>query len=303
MAQYIEMLIAMRFFQAIGISMCSIGGKAAVRDIFSSDQTARVFSIMGMIMGIAPIIAPTLGSWLLLGFGWRSIFYFLALFTILLLILLWAYFPNTGVTLDYSLNYKNVLGKYGTVIKNRKYLIYTLLTSLAGTILFLWITSSSFIFIELLGISEGQFGLIFAATSVSLLISNKLNLILLKNYSSETISIVALTVQIFICALLFYIVRYNFNVTSMLIGICLLMLCLLLFRVNVMSICLNSVEEDLGIASAFLGGFRMAMSAIGTFALSFFLKDSAMPMILAVSVLTVISVILQYLARLGTFKT
>ena len=75
-APSIELLISLRFFQALGISMCAVGSRAVVRDIFPVDQTASIFSTLALIMGIAPIIAPSVGSWVLYYFDWRSIFSF-----------------------------------------------------------------------------------------------------------------------------------------------------------------------------------------------------------------------------------
>jgi len=295
LAQYIEVLIALRFFQAIGISMCSVGGKAVVRDIFPPSETARIFSILGLIMGISPIIAPTIGSWMLLGFGWRSIFYFLAIFSALLILMLWLYLPNTMKgDKEYVFTFKNISKKYFTVIQNKKYLGYSFVTAMGSAVLFSWISSSAFVFIELLDLTEGQFGMVFAATASSLILSNQVNIILLKKFSSEDIAFVAVILELLVCCFLFYVIQYNFNVVNMIVGMCLLMSFLSLISTNTMALGLNEIKKDLGVATAFMGSLRMALSAIVTFILSLFLVDSALPMLIAIALVSLVSLLLQW---------
>jgi DHA1 family bicyclomycin/chloramphenicol resistance-like MFS transporter len=294
LVQYFEVLILLRFFQAIGISMCNVGSKAIVRDIFPPKETARIFSILGLIMGISPIIAPTVGSWLLLGFGWRSIFYFLAVFSFLLIIVLWQFLPNTlQKDDDYAFTLSNISSKYLVIIRNKKYLGYSFVTAMASAVLFSWISSSSFIFIELLDLSETQFGLVFAGTSASLIMSNQVNIFLLKKMKSQDIAIAAVIMEVVVSAYLFYVVAYHFSVTLMIVGMCLLLFFLHLITTNTMALGLNQIEKDLGIASAFMGSLRMALSAIVTLIISYFLTASAFPMVIAITIISVMSLILQ----------
>ncbi len=295
LAQYIEVLIVLRFFQAIGISMCSVGGKTVVRDLFPPSETARIFSILGLIMGVAPIIAPTVGSWLLLGFGWRSIFYFLAINSALLIVLLWQFLPNTiQKDEDYAFTFSHISKKYFALSKNKKYIRYSFVTAMGSAVLFSWISSSSFIFIELLHLSEGQFGMVFAATASCLILSNQVNIFLLKKFKSEDIAFAAVIMELLICGFLFYVIQYNFNVTNMIIGMCLLMSFLSLIGTNTMALGLNEIEKDLGVATAFMGSLRMGLSAVVTFVLSYFLVNSALPMLIAIALVSLLSLWLQY---------
>jgi len=231
----------------------------------------------------------------LLGFGWRSIFYFLAIFSFLLIILLWQFLPDTLEKDDnYSLTLSNVSSKYLAVMKNKKYLGYSLVTAMGSAVLFSWISSSSFIFIELLELSETQFGLVFAGTSASLMLSNQTNLFLLKKYKTQQIAIVAVMMELVVCAYLFYVVFYHFNVTLMIVGMCLIMFFLHLISTNTMALGLNQIEKDLGVASAFMGSLRMALSAIVTLILSYFLTTSALPMVISIVTISFLSLILQY---------
>lgn len=289
-----QVLIGLRFVQALAISVCTIGSKAVVRDIFPASQTARVFSFLGLIMGVAPIISPTFGSWLLLSFGWRSIFYFLAIFSGLLILALWRFLPNTlQKDENYSLSVGNILQRYKKVMFVPGYFGYALVTSLGSCVLFAWISSSSFVFIELLGLTEFQFGLVFASTASSMIFGNQVNIFLLKKFSSQRIALAAVIADLVVCGYLIYTVQYNFGVTPMIVGMCLLGFFLFLISTNTMAVALNQVDENLGVASAFMGSLRMGLSAVTTLILSYFLADSAMPMVMIIAVITLFSLAVQ----------
>ena len=74
MVTSVEGLIILRFFQAIGGSMGMVANRAIVRDVFPANRLAHVFSTMTLVMGVAPIIAPTVGGFVVVGLGWRAIF-------------------------------------------------------------------------------------------------------------------------------------------------------------------------------------------------------------------------------------
>ncbi len=294
-APFIEVLLGLRFFQAVGISMCNVGGKTVVRDLFYPEDTARIFSLIGLVMGIAPIIAPSVGAVMLVNFGWESIFYFLGIFSFLLIILLYYFLPYTGKsTTAYSLSFSNVFNNYKKVVSNKIYLSYTLVTALTSAVLFSWITNSSFIFIELLGMTEKQFGLVFACTAGCMVIASQVNYLLLRKFKPSEIAFVAIIADVILSIYLYYLVNTEFTSLSLILNMCAILFFLTMISINGLSIGLNQIEEDLGVATAFMGSLRMGLSALVTFIVSYFLVDSAVPMAIAILVMSVISLILQY---------
>ena len=85
LAPGIGSLIMLRFLQAVSGCAGMVVARAVVRDLYDRQESARVFSILLMVMGIAPIVAPLAGGYLLTWLGWRSIFWVLALFGVCLL--------------------------------------------------------------------------------------------------------------------------------------------------------------------------------------------------------------------------
>ena len=91
----IEQLIVMRFFQAMGACIGVVVPRAIVRDIFSPQESARIYSHLMLVMGLAPILAPMIGSFVLVIFGWQAIFALLASFGVICLVVSYFTFPQT----------------------------------------------------------------------------------------------------------------------------------------------------------------------------------------------------------------
>jgi DHA1 family bicyclomycin/chloramphenicol resistance-like MFS transporter len=303
LAPTIGLLIVFRFFQAIAISMCAVGSRAVVRDIFPVEQTAMIFSSLALIMGVAPIIAPSVGALVLLYFDWRGIFLLLVIFAAVLILALRLWLPQVKIADDqYSLHPAALLSNYRAVLRTPQFLSYTMVAALTSSALFAWISSSSYIFIQLLGVSEQQFGWVFAGTASCLILSNQLNRILLRSFSSAQIAFAAAIAQFGICLLLFLIIRYAFQVPTLLMGLCAFMLCLHLITPNAMALALRPFTENVGSATAMMGSIQMAASALTTVGLSYFQNDTAWPMVIAMALVVALNIGVQYWAQKGNLR-
>ena len=288
-------LCIFRFIQAYSISLCSIGSKATVRDVFSIEETASIFSIMVLIMGIAPIIAPSVGSIIVTLFSWQAIFMTLSIIAFSLFILIIVFLPNLKVTdQSYSLKPSAVLFNYKEVVKTPSFLGYAIVTGLTSGVLFSWISSSSLVFIGLLNLSETQFGWIFASVASSMVIGSQVNRILLKVFSSQNIAFASVIIQLGICFMLLYFAFNIFTVIAMLICMCFLMFFVPMITPNTMALTIRPFTKNLGSATALMGATQMAFSAIVTTILGYFQNHTVIPMIISIMTLTIISIIVQY---------
>lgn len=291
----IIILCIYRFFQAIAISVCNVGSRAMVRDVFPVERMASIFSILSLVMGIAPIIAPTLGAFILLFFDWRGIFIFLSLIALLLFGVLYFFLPHSNeADLNYSLKPKAIIENYIKVIQTKGYIGYTIVSALSLSVLFSWISSSSILFIGSLGVSKQEFGWIFACTASSMILGSQFNRILLRKLESETIAFVAVGMQLLICCFLLYTAIYSFTVINLLIGMCVFMFFLALISPNVMAIMLKPFTENIGSANALMGVICMISSALVTGIVSYFQDGTAIPMVLTMILLSCISLSIQY---------
>lgn len=298
MANNITVLCVFRFFQAISISVCAVGSRATVRDVFPVEKIASIFSTLSLVMGVAPIIAPTLGSFILLFSDWKGIFIFLAIMALALLVALHFFLPHVKeADSNYSLKPKAILGNYKKVIQTKGYIGYTIITALASAVLFSWISSSSLIFIGILGISKQQFGWIFACTASCMILGSQVNRLLLRKFTSHTIALWAVGLQLLVCCFLLYTAMYSLTVIHLLLGMCFFMLFLSLITPNTMAITIRPFTENIGSANAIMGVTQMAFSALITGILSYFQNGSAVPMVTTMLVLSSVSFSMQYFLK------
>jgi MFS transporter, DHA1 family, multidrug resistance protein len=290
----IEMLIAMRFFQALGTSICAVGSRAVVRDIFPVEKTASIFSTMTLIMGVAPIIAPSVGSFLLLFFSWRAIFIALMLIAFSLIVALYFFLPDVKkADANYSLRPKNVLKAYIEVIKTPTFLTYTLIASMASSVLFSYISSSSFVFTQLLGLTAQQFGWIFSITTGALILGNQFNRMFLENHSSQWIALRASSVQLFVGIVLIVVVSRFLTLPSLLLPIIFYTMCNGMITPNVMALAVRPFTKNVGSATALMGSSQMAANAMATVAVSYFHNGTALPMAILMIFATTIGLFIQ----------
>ncbi|MGD8710065.1 MAG: multidrug effflux MFS transporter [Ectothiorhodospiraceae bacterium] len=164
----IEAMIALRFLQALGGCAGPVLGRAAVRDIHTPLEAARVLSYLGTAMALAPAVAPTIGGFLLVAFGWPSAFVAMAIYAIIIGAILIIAIPEPlAPELRQSIHPFAILRNYSILLRSREFLGYTLTNAAVFAGLFAFLSGSSFVLIEFLGVPEAQFGFYFALIPVS----------------------------------------------------------------------------------------------------------------------------------------
>lgn len=177
---------------------------------------------------------------------------------------------------------------------------YTIITALASAVLFSWISSSSLLFIGILGVSKPQFGWVFASTASCTILGSQLNRILLRRFSSSTIAFSVVGMQLVVCMYLLYTAIYAFTVIPFLVGMCFFMFFLSMITPNAMAITIKPFNENIGSANAIMGVTQMAFSALATAILSYFQDGTAIPMVVTMIVLCSISFSMQYFLKQKT---
>ena len=187
LAPDIAALTALRFVQAAGGCAGVVIARAVVRDRFDAQTSARVYSLLMLVMGLAPILAPLLGGQVLLLFGWRAIFIVLALFGLSCLLAVWRYLPETRPAQTAGGGLGATLRTYGELLKDRGFLGYSLSGGFAHAGLFAYITGSPHVFIELYGVPAQAYGWLFGFNALGLIASSQLNRRLLAHRDAEAI--------------------------------------------------------------------------------------------------------------------
>ncbi len=173
-------LITSRFFQGFGGCAGMVIARAVVRDRCEPSQAAQAFSMLILVMGLAPILAPLAGSWLLVAYGWQSIFWFKALFGSLCLIGIVSLLPESHPPSATPLRLDKVLADYWQLLGNREFMGYTLSSGLAFSGMFAYIAGSPYILIELQGLSPSHYSWIFGSNAFGFIAASQLNAYLLR---------------------------------------------------------------------------------------------------------------------------
>lgn len=162
-AQNIEQLIVARFFQAMGMGGAAVVPRAVVRDLYSGVHAARMFSLMGVVLGIAPIVAPVLGSHLHVWFGWQASFVFVACYGALVMALALRWLPETRAHGDPSaLDPRRIAANFLLLARTRDFVGYALVAAFSTAGLFAFLSGSAFVFVNVMRTGETGFGLMFA---------------------------------------------------------------------------------------------------------------------------------------------
>ena len=185
-------LVAGRFVQGLGCCAGMVVARSVVRDRFDHQDSARIFSLLTLVLGVAPMIAPTVGGWLVLHMSWRWLFGVLTFFG--LAVGLAVYFrldESRSEETAAKARGETPLRAYADLLRQRRLIGYLMVSALNGATLFSYIAAASDIIITIWGFSTQEFGLVFAFIAFGVIGSSQLNRALLSHYSADSILSVA----------------------------------------------------------------------------------------------------------------
>ena len=169
-------LVAARFFQALGAAAGGVIARAMVRDVFTGKKAAQAQSFINLAFSFTPLMAPLFGGYLLIFFGWRSIFLALLLFGIICLLILILKIPET-----LSKKKRNTLGLvsivlgYRRILRNSRSIGSILSGALAFSCMFTYFAASPFIYIDLFKIPDQYYGFLFGLNVLGIIGTNLIN--------------------------------------------------------------------------------------------------------------------------------
>lgn len=164
LAPTIELLVVARFFQAVGACCGTVLGRAVVRDVYGRERAASVLSYMAMAMALAPATGPILGGYLTVYFGWQSNFWIIAAFSAVMVVLVTKLLAETNQWRDPTALQPGMLVRgYLTLLGHRDYVGYLLIVGLIYSGIFTFISGSSFLLINTVGLTPITYGYCFGA--------------------------------------------------------------------------------------------------------------------------------------------
>ena len=183
-APSVTMLIVTRTLQGFAGAAIAVVTMAIVRDLFRGIRAAQLLSRLMLVLGLAPLLAPSLGSALLALTSWRGIFVALALVAVLAMIPAFIALPETlPVERRRSAGIRGTVSAYGSLFADRLFIVMVLLAALVFATLFAYIAGASFVLQGLYGLTTAQFGIAFSVNTIGMIVATQLNPWLVKRYS------------------------------------------------------------------------------------------------------------------------
>ncbi|MET7256307.1 multidrug effflux MFS transporter [Dyadobacter fermentans] len=284
-ATSVEQLIVLRIIQAVGSCAATVASVAMVRDLFPVSENAKVFSLLLLVVGFSPMIAPTVGGYVTDAFGWHAVFMILtvmgvAIFAATALWLPDSYKPDKTL----SLKPKPIIMNFLEVLREPQFYTYSITGAVAFAGLFAYVSGSPIVFMEVFHVDGKVYGWIFAFLSVGFIGSGQVNTLMLRRFSSEQIVNVALICQAVI-GLAFLAAALNgaLTLTSTLVFLFLFLCCVGYTYPNAAALSLAPFTRNAGSASALMGAFQMGAGTLISIAISLFEEPSIIPMVAAMA--------------------
>jgi MFS transporter, DHA1 family, multidrug resistance protein len=281
----IEMLIGFRVLQALGGCVGMVAPRAIIRDLFPVSEIAKVLSLLILILAVSPILAPTVGSYVIAKFGWNYVFVVLAIITTLITLGVLFWLPESRQPdPTFSLHPKPILTSFKKVLKQPQFFTYSFSGGIASAGLFAYLAGSPFVFMELYGVTELQYGWIFGAIAAGLITSSQLNNLVLKKYSSEQVMSVILILQSTLGFVL--VVGTMMNILGLygtIFMIFLFLSCQGFTFPNSAALSMAPFTKEAGSASALMGAIQMALGALAAACVGMLKAKTALPMTIIMS--------------------
>ncbi len=275
-------LIGLRFLLALGGCVGMVASRAIIRDLYPPDEIAKVFSTLMLVMGAAPILAPTAGSFFSAHFGWRSIFIALTIFSASLLVAVYNWLPESREPdASVSLDPASVVRDYRIVLRNREFAVYTVTGGLSMAGLFAYISGAPLLFMNVLGLSATHFAWLFGLNAMGFIGAAQINRFILQYVSPQRLIIIAGSFSTVMAVGLTLAGIYNVtNIVVFATLIFLFMTSLGPLIPNTTALALRPFSKFAGSASALIGSMQMLLAAVASGMVSTMANGSAVPMAL-----------------------
>lgn len=260
-APNLESLIVLRFLQAIGSCAGLVIARAMVRDLYTPQASAQVFSFLILVMGIAPILAPLAGAYVTAAWGWQSIFIIVASLAVACLAIVHVRLPETRAP-NTAVRIRSSLPIYWNVLRDPSFLRYSLSGGIAQSGLFAYITASPLVFIDHFGLSPTHYSWLFGANAVGIIGMAQLNAWILRRRDSRKILNKSLPILGVVSVLLIVAGWNNFGLIGVLVPLFLYVSTLGMVFPNAMAGALAEQQERAGSASAVTGSLQFLIAGI-----------------------------------------
>ena len=270
--------LALRVLQGIGAGAGPVLSRAIVRDLYGPTHSARVLSLIQAIVVMGPIIAPIIGGYLLVWFGWRSIFWLLVIYGVLCLTTMILCINETNSHRS-TLGIAHAFRGYAHVLRDKRYVGYVLTSGFAFGGLFAFVTGSPFVIIELFGVAPQHFGFLFGISAIALSVGAALNSQLVTRLGFHRMLVIGSSITAFAGVLIYTVARFELGgLFGLFIPICCALAAVTLIAPNAAVGAMENHPARAGAASALLSALQFGFGALGGWLVGWLHDGSAMPL-------------------------
>ncbi|AQZ83006.1 Bcr/CflA family drug resistance efflux transporter [Acinetobacter calcoaceticus] len=273
-------LIAARILQALGGCVGVVMARAAIRDRLDVQGSAQAFSSMMIVMGLAPILAPMIGAWILIWFPWQAIFIALSIVGAICWLCVHFFFKETlAIDKRLKLSPYQVVTLYGAIFKDASFRLPMFAGCLTGAALFCYISSAPAVFMDQYGLNQQEFAYAFGLNAFGIMLMSSLNkhltsrVEITKRLKAGSLVQVTGALIVFIAGLIpaapLWLVMLGLFLAISGIG---------LTGPNAMALAMSKQGARAGTASAIMGSMQFACGLLGGVLLNFLIWSASLNM-------------------------
>ncbi len=273
-------LSAVRVLQGFAGAAISVNAMAIVRDLFVGIAAARLLSRLMLVIGAAPVLAPSLGGLILQYTSWRGIFVVLAGFAVLLAVVAAVGLRETlPPQRRRSARLMATLRTYRSLLRDRTFVALVLVAGLMMSALFSYISGSPFVFQDIYGLSQRTYGLVFGGNALGIVLGTQLNPLLLRRYLPSQVLTGAVLVATAGGTVLVVVTATGFGgLAGVLAPLAVIVTACGLALPNTPALALSRHGEAAGTAAALLGSVQFGVGAFTAPLVGLLGTSTAVPM-------------------------
>jgi len=298
-AHTVQSLVILRFVQALGGCAAQVAAMAMVRDFFPVQETAKILSLLILILSVSPLFAPTIGSFVTITLGWRWVFIVLAALVLALLFVVFFFLPE-GHNPDHAIELHPlpIARNFLAILKHPQFYTFALAGAFSFAGVLVYVAGAPIIFMGSFHVTPQGFGAIFAGLSVGFIGSNQINILLLRRYTSAQIFHGALLLEC-VMTLFFLAGTYChwFGLPATLMLLFVLLSCLGLTYPNAAALALAPFDKNAGSASALLGFVQIGAAALASACVGIFNSKAILPVLVIFAATAWIALLIFTLGR------
>ncbi|QMV73331.1 Bcr/CflA family efflux MFS transporter [Comamonas piscis] len=264
-APSIGILLTSRFVQGLAGALTLVVVMSSVRDVAKGARAAQLFALLMTIEGLAPVLAPAVGGYVDVHYGWRGVMLVLAAMGLLVLL-------NSAVALPETLpraarlplRLRAVASTYARIASDRSFLLPALALSSAFFVLFIYIAGASLVYQQRFGLSPDRFGLVFGATGVAVLMGAVTSVKLVQRAGVARLAVIGAMLMLAGSGLALAAAAAQLGLPGIVLGMFIAMWGLGMAEATLMSMAMGSQHSALGSTAALLGAFQLSISSAAT---------------------------------------